>query len=110
MTIDRAKIMKAAWQIVRRFAGNRETLAQRMSRALKSVWWDAKRDAQRARELARQAVAEARQFAGMSLADLRLAVLSLENSDRLGWAGMQELSALRGLLVKREVEALPSAA
>jgi hypothetical protein len=106
---DRAKIMKDAWKIVRRFAGNRETPAQRMSRALKSVWWDAKRDAHRAIELARQAAAEARKMVVLSLADLRLAVLSLENSDRLGWAGMQELSALRGLLVKREAEALPRA-
>ena len=109
MTIDRAKIMQDAWTIARRFAGNKETWAQRLSSALKSVWWKAKRDARIALELTRQAVAEARQFAGMSLAALRLAVLSLENSDRLGWAGMQELSALRGQLVKREAEALPSA-
>jgi hypothetical protein len=48
--------MTAAWAIVRRFAGNRETLAQRLSRALSLVWWNAK-------EAARIAEAQRRRWA-----------------------------------------------
>lgn len=42
MPVNRAKIMKAAWVSVRRFAGNRESLHQRLSRALRKVWFEAK--------------------------------------------------------------------
>ncbi|WP_143413189.1 hypothetical protein [Haematobacter genomosp. 1] len=43
MTYDRSAIMKAAWTIVRRFAGSREPLRQKLARALRYAWWDVKR-------------------------------------------------------------------
>ena len=92
MTYDRRAIMTAAWTIARRFAGNRETWGQRLSRALQSVWWNVKQAQRIARETARPVVDAASMD---SPAALRAEIISLENADRLGWAGMQRLSALK---------------
>lgn len=92
MTYDRRAIMKAAWTIARRFAGNRETWGQRLSRALKCVWSDVKTAQRIARITARPVVDVA---STDSPAILRAEIIALENADRLGWAGMQRLSALQ---------------
>lgn len=101
MTIDRRALMNAAWTIARRFAGNRETWAQRLSRALKSVWWEAKQNAARAAHAAAAAVARASQFATLTVADLRAAIESAEACDRLGHAGIEHLSAMRREAARR---------
>jgi hypothetical protein len=101
MTFNRAKIMQAAWTIARRFAGNRETWGQRLSRALKFVWWDAKQAARAAANAAREAAAKAARFAVMTADQLSNAVVSMENTDRLGWAGIQELSEMRAAYTAR---------
>lgn len=108
MTFDRAQIMQEAWTIARRFAGNRETWGQRLSRALKLVWWNAKEAARRAVEVARRAAEQAAAFAGYTAADLRAEIESMENTDRLGFEGIERLSATRRALaevVAREAEA-----
>lgn len=99
MTIDRAKIMQDAWTIARRFAGNRETWGQRLSRALKLVWWNVK-------EAARQEVAQAAYRAAQRAAfasarsaeEIRTEILVLECKDRLVGADWQRLDALRAEL------------
>ena len=96
MTLDRRAIMKAAWTIARRFAGNRESWGQRLSRALKSVWWDVRQALHIAKEAAARAAAMAAPV--RSVASLRAEIITLENSDRLGWAGMERLSALQSQL------------
>lgn len=106
MTIDRAKIMQDAWTIARRFAGNRETWGQRLSRALKVVWWNAKQEAARQeaarKEAARQEAYRAAQraaFAGIRTAEaIRTEIWSLECKDRLAVADFQSLDALRAEL------------
>jgi hypothetical protein len=87
MTYDRRAIMQAAWTIARRFAGNRETWGQRLSRALKSVWWDMKQAARVAAQVEAQRLA-ALATPPRSAADLWAEIIGLENADRLGWAGM----------------------
>ena len=95
---NRAEIMKAAWVIVRRFAGNRETLAQRLSRALRSAWGDAKMAINVALRLAAANAAKIARFAGKSVADLQLTIAALENTDWLGRDGMETLSETRAAL------------
>lgn len=91
MTYDRRTIMQAAWTIARRFAGNRETWGQRLSRALKSAWWDAK-------EKARIIAATTPKTEHRTAAELRAEIISLENTDKLGWAGMARLGAAKTAL------------
>ena len=91
MHYDRAEIMKAAWVIVRRFQGNGETLPALLSRALKSVWFDAKMEASvQATVKAQRKVQNDR-----TAADIEAEVQDLENRYTLGHEGMQRLSALR---------------
>ncbi len=97
---NKSEIMTAAWVIVRRFAGNRETYAQRLSRALKLVWWNAKQEARTARDAAARAVAAAAQFAALTAAQLRAAVEGMENRDGLRWADLNRLTELRAALSK----------
>lgn len=109
MTFDRAQIMTEAWTIARRFAGNRETWGQRLSRALKLVWWNAKDAARRAVEAARQNAERAAAFVGRTAASLRAEVEDLENTDRLGFDGIERLAAARralGEAVAREGDAM----
>ncbi|OOY11661.1 hypothetical protein BMG00_11200 [Thioclava marina] len=107
MTYDRTAIMKAAWVIVRRFLGRtRETLAQILSRALKLAWWDAKQEAQVAKAVATKR-AEADTLAQRSSADLKVAIVALENTDTLGGAGRDRLSDLQAAL--RHAEAREAA-
>ena len=108
MTFDRAQIMTEAWTIARRFAGNRETWGQRLSRALKLVWWNAKEAACRAVETSRRAADRAGEFAGCTAASIRAEVEDMENIDRLGFDGIERLAAARralGEAVAREAEA-----
>ena len=108
MTFDRAQIMQEAWTIARRFAGNRETWGQRLSRALKLVWWNAKDAARRAVEAARRIAEQAAVFAGRSAASIRAEIENMENTDRLGFDGIERLAAARRALgdaVAREAEA-----
>lgn len=108
MTFDRAQIMTEAWTIARRFAGNRETWGQRLSRALKHVWWTVKDAARRAAEVARRAAEQAAVFAGYSAETIRALVEDMENTDRLGFDGIERLAAARralGEAVAREAEA-----
>ena len=95
---NRAEIMKAAWVIVRRFAGNRETLAQRLSRALGSAWGDAKMAMDIARRVSASNAAKIARFAGKSVPDLQGAIAALENTDWLGRDGMEMLSESRAAL------------
>ena len=95
---NRAEIMKAAWVIVRRFAGNRETLAQRLSRALRSAWCDAKVAVEVARPVLASTAAKIARFAGKSVADLQAAIAALENTDWLGRDVMEMLSDTRAAL------------
>ncbi|WRH64414.1 MAG: hypothetical protein RSE12_08875 [Fuscovulum sp.] len=100
--IDRRAVMQAAWTIARRFAGNRETWGQRLSRALKSVWWDAKEKARQAAEAIRAAAAHAEAMARTTVAELRAELDWLENSDaRLGWQRQERISFLRRELDRR---------
>ena len=108
MTFDRTQIMTEAWTIARRFAGNRETWGQRLSRALKLVWWNAKEALRRAVENARLAVEKASALAGRTAASLRAEIEQLENTDRLGFDGIERLAAARralGEAVAREADA-----
>lgn len=108
MTFDRTQIMTEAWTIARRFAGNRETWGQRLSRALKLVWWNAKQAARRAAEVTCEAVARAARFADRSAASVRAEVEQLENTERLGFEGIERLAAARRALreaVAREADA-----
>ena len=102
MTIDRRALMQAAWTIARRFAWTKETWAQRLSRALKSVWWDAKERSRQAAEAARAAAAHAADLARLPVDALRCELVTLENSDaRLGWARQERISTLRRVLAQR---------
>lgn len=102
MQIDRRVLMNAAWTIARRFAGNRETWGQRLSRALKSVWWSMKRDAEVAARIAATLAAAAAEAARKSVAHLQAEVTDLQNCDApLGWAGIERLATLRRELAQR---------
>ena len=102
MQIDRRSLMKSAWTIARRFAGNRETWGQRLSRALKSVWWAMKRDAELAARTAADLAKATVEAALKSVADLRAEVVDMENCDApLGWSGIERLSTLRRELAQR---------
>ena len=96
MTYNRAAIMKAAWVIVRRFAYLKGPLAAKLSRALKSVWWDAK-------QVARIAAHAAAQVARMAqcirpAAEIRAAILELECKDSLRGSDWQRLDTLQSEL------------
>lgn len=99
MTINKAKLMRAAWVIVRRFEGNGETLHARLSRALKLVWWEAKQEARRAAEaaarLAAQATVVVRPITAV-LADIR----DLECRSSLRGNDWDRLDALRAELLR----------
>jgi hypothetical protein len=96
MTLDRAAIMTKAWVIVRRFKGNGETLHAKLSRALKSVWWDVK---QAARVAAALALSSAQRDAcTRSASEVRSAIHVLECKDRLIGSDWRHLDDLRGEL------------
>lgn len=99
MTINKAKLMRAAWVIVRRFEGNGETLQARLSRALKLVWWEAKQEARHAAEaaahLAAQAASVVRPIAAV-LADIR----DLECRSTLRGSDWNRLDALRAEMMR----------
>ena len=94
MTYNRSQIMKAAWEIVRRFEGNGEPRKQLMSRALKAAWFNAKSEAEVARSVA-AATAEREALAQRPASVLQAEITDLENKTRLNNAGQDRLSALR---------------
>lgn len=85
--------------IVRRFKGN---LAQRLSRALSLVWWDAKEKARIARNLAARAAASAAQFANVTAAQLRADLWAFECKDTMRGSDWTRLDALRAALSEAE--------
>lgn len=95
---DRAAIMNEAWTIARRFAGNRQTWGQRLSSALKLVWWRAKEAAIVATEVARKAAARAAKWSALTAVQLRAAIEDLKNRDYLGREGLDELSEAEAAL------------
>ncbi|HBZ45308.1 MAG TPA: hypothetical protein DEO85_14925 [Maritimibacter sp.] len=107
MTYDRKAIMTEAWEIVRRFLGNGETLAQLLSRALKAVWWSA-RQKMRVAQSVEASMAAKRKLETLPSDELAQRIENLENRDVLGASGLRELSDLRSAHVaaqRREIEA-----
>ncbi|NEY90366.1 hypothetical protein [Tabrizicola oligotrophica] len=90
--------MNEAWTIARRFAGNPETWGQRLSRALKLVWWNAKVAVRLAAEAAQRAAARAAKWGALTIPQIRAAIVDLENRDFLGHAGLLELSEAQAAL------------
>jgi hypothetical protein len=107
MTYDRKAIMIEAWEIVRRFLGNGETLRGLLSRALKLAWETARRAAEVTTAL--QARREAQeQLEALSADELGRPIQDMENCDTLGVAGHEGLSELRRALAvakRREAKA-----
>lgn len=104
---DRAAIMQEALTIARCFSGNRETWGQRISRALKLVWWQAKEAARIAMEAAKRAAARAAKWGDKTVAELRAVIDDLENRDFLGREGLADLSDAKTALyaaMDREAE------
>lgn len=101
MTIDRAKIMKDAWVIVRRFTDTKETLRSKLARALRCVWWDAKSAIRIAATAAAEVSSRIRQ--AMSAAQIHTAIMVIEcqdSLDRNDWRNLDSLRAqLRGISV-----------
>ena len=83
---------------MRRFAGNRETLAQRLSRALRSAWCNAKTAVEVARRVSAVNAAKIERFAEKSVAELQSAIATLENTDCLGCDGMETPTETRAAL------------
>jgi hypothetical protein len=107
MTYDRKAIMIEAWEIVRRFLGNGETLRGLLSRALKLAWETARRAAEVAKALQTRKQAQ-EQLEALSADELARRIEDMENRDALGVAGHERLSALRRAHVvakRREAEA-----
>lgn len=99
MPIDRAKIMQDAWKIARRFAGNCETWGQRLSRALKVVWWNVKEAARQAAAQEAYRAAQRAAFLSSRTADvIRDEILILECKDRLEGHDWRRLDTLRAEL------------
>ena len=96
---NKSEIMSAAWVIVRRFKGN---LAERLSRALSYVWWDAKEKARIARNLAARAAATVAQFANTTTAQLRADLWAFECKDTMRGSDWTRLDAMRAALSQAE--------
>jgi hypothetical protein len=96
MKIDLSTVMKEAWAIVRRLRklGERSPLWALLSRALKSAWWDAKKNARIAAASAAR-LAELQKDRARGSAEIFKEIVSLENKTRLGSDGMGRLSELR---------------
>lgn len=104
---DRKAIMTEAWEIVRRFLGNGETLDQLLSRALKSVWWSA-RQKMRVAQSVEVSMAAKRKLEALPAAELAQRIEDIENRDALGVTGLNELAELRrahAVAQRREAEA-----
>jgi uncharacterized phage protein gp47/JayE len=100
MTFDRAKIMKAAWVIVRRFAGTKESLRSKLARALRNVWWDAK---QAARVAAAAAARMAQRGPARAAAVIRAEIFAFECKDTLRGSDWATLDALHDELRRAAV-------
>lgn len=100
MSYNRSSIMSDAWAIVRRFAGNGETLRGLLRRALKQVWYSAKAAQRVVTEVARRAKADAESAAGMATATLAELAVVLDCKDRLTVGEYHQLD-----LIRRELSA-----
>ena len=89
---DRAKIMKDAWVIVRRFKGNGESVEVLLSRALKSVWWNVKLEASVKKAVDDKMASDATKIAGLTKEDIKNRIILLENSNHLTFAERQDLA------------------
>lgn len=91
MTYNRSEILKAAWAeakaIFTCFHYARHQLHGLFRAALRKAWTKAK---------------EAARVATRSAADLRMSVVLMENTDRLGWDGIERLRVLRDALCEAE--------
>ncbi|MCB0638560.1 MAG: hypothetical protein KDC54_18145 [Lewinella sp.] len=91
MTYNRAEIMKAAWVEAKdtfiRFSYSRHQLRGLFAVALRNAWAKAK---------------NAARMAARSAESIRMQIITMENTDRLGWDGLQKLSALRTALAQAE--------
>ncbi|MDI3336394.1 hypothetical protein QKW60_08255 [Defluviimonas aestuarii] len=89
MTYNRSEILKAAWADAKNvftFLGYaRHQLRSLFAAALRKAWAKAK---------------EAARTAARSVESIRAQIVAMENADRLGWDGMQKLSALRTVLAE----------
>lgn len=98
MTYNRANIFTLAWAWAKQDLWSRRLPASQLCRlfraALVRAWAEAKANAARV-------VAPSR-FSAMTADQLRSAIVSRENTDRLGWAGIQELGELCRELADRD--------
>lgn len=87
MTYDRAAIMKAAWNRIRKMKFKNHAMRMRwFARELKQAWFDAKMAVQRAQ---------------MSAADnIRETIRVIECKDRLTQSDWKKLDSLRGALAQ----------
>ena len=95
MSYNLSAIMKDAWTIVRRFARSREPLRQKLARALRCVWWDAR---QAAKAAARMAAEAACIVAIRPAEEVRAEIFLIECKDRLEPCDWRRLDALRAEL------------
>lgn len=99
MTIDRAEVFRLAWVWAKQEAWSRRLpkggARMMFADCLRKSW------AYHKAALARARAAVPSAFASMSLADLQTAVAVEEACDRLGWAGIERLSAMRRELAQR---------
>ncbi|AGT08128.1 hypothetical protein [Paracoccus aminophilus] len=102
MTYNLSSIMSEAWAIARRFKGNGETLRALLARALKSVWYRAKVEVQRARQAAQRALAAAVQVGAMTFEALAEWAFVIECKDRLTSADYDQLDQIRREMARRE--------
>ena len=96
---DRRAIMLEAWTIVRRFQGNGEPLRKLLSRVLRDVWWDAKRNREMAAKEAQRRAAEL-ELISRPVDDLRAEITILENRTTLRSNGRERLRELRHALAQ----------
>lgn len=101
MSYNRSSIMSEAWAIVRRFAGNGETLHGLLRRALKQAWYSAKVARQIAAKVAQRAKADTESVAGMATAALAELAVVLDYKDRLTVGEYHQLDLIRRELAAR---------
>lgn len=93
MHFNLSEIMTEAWKIVRRHKGkgSSEPTARLLSRALKSVWWDAKQTMRMVAQRSASATAQSKR----TVANLRREIQSIENGSRLQAPDFQRINSLQ---------------
>jgi len=93
---NRSEIMRRAWVWAKQDLWSNRAPASRLrhffAAALARAWKEAKAAIARLPEMAAANAARAAKFAHLSLTDLQNAILSMENSDFLGWASMAKMT------------------